>query len=156
LHSPNAIFLDEPTAGLDGEGARLLWAELDRRAQAGATVVVVGHDLDEIEREAASVLVMHRGKIVARGTPSDLMATHGRTWLRVTLREKIDVPELPSGFSQAQLEGRRLWVQADDSARIDDLLAMLPVADVAVHRRDLASVYRTLTESELPSGKRRR
>jgi ABC-type multidrug transport system ATPase subunit len=151
LHSPQAIFLDEPTAGLDGEGTRLLWAELDRRAQAGAIIVVVGHDLDEVEREAAQVLVLERGQIIARGTPAELVAAHARTWLKVTLKERVELPLLPPGFSQPSLEGRRLWLVADDTARLDDLVAALPVADIAVHRRDLASAYRSLTGNELPA-----
>ncbi len=158
LHSPEVIFADEPTAGLDGEGARLLWAELDRRAQAGATVVVVGHDLDEIEREAARVIMLDRGRVVASASPAALIAEHGRTWLRVTLRPVADAAhaaavvaaaESLSGFSRASCEGRRLWVQVDEFSpnRVGDLLAALaaPIADVAVHRQDLASVYRTLT-----------
>jgi ABC-2 type transport system ATP-binding protein len=149
LHAPEIFFLDEPTAGLDADGARILWSELR-----GLTVVVAGHDLAEIEREAASVIILDRGKVLAAGTPASLIAEHGRAWLAVTLENSDDtvverVNGLP-GFSRATLKGRRLDVEADDPDRAGQLLGAIgAVRDITVHRRDLASVYRALTGSEL-------
>jgi ABC-2 type transport system ATP-binding protein len=149
LHDPEIIFLDEPTAGLDADGTRILWSELR-----GLTVVVAGHDLAEIEREAASVVILDRGKVLAAGSPASLIAEHGRAWLAVTLENPDDaiverVNALP-GFSHATLKGRRLDVEADDPDRAGQLLAAIgAVRDITVHRRDLASVYRALTGNEL-------
>jgi ABC-2 type transport system ATP-binding protein len=77
IQDPEILLLDEPTAGLDLEGADFLWAELERRAAAGRSVAVVTHDLAAVERHAGLVAILDHGRIVAAGTPSGLTAEHG-------------------------------------------------------------------------------
>jgi ABC-2 type transport system ATP-binding protein len=72
MHRPAVLFLDEPTAGLDPESRRSLWAYLRRaRASAGITVFLTTHYLEEAET-ADSVCVLAAGKIIERGTPAEL------------------------------------------------------------------------------------
>ena len=69
---PAAIFLDEPTAGLDVESRRAVWGEIDRYCADGGTVLLTTHHLDEAERLAHRIVVLARGRVVAEGTTSDL------------------------------------------------------------------------------------
>ncbi len=69
---PAAIFLDEPTAGLDVESRRAVWAEIDRYCVDGGTVLLTTHHLDEAERLASRIVVLARGRVVAEGTASEL------------------------------------------------------------------------------------
>ena len=72
MHGPRVLFLDEPTAGLDPESRRSLWAYLGQaRATAGTTVVLTTHYLEEAEA-ADSVCVLAGGRIIERGSPAEV------------------------------------------------------------------------------------
>jgi ABC-type multidrug transport system ATPase subunit len=77
IHDPDLLLLDEPTAGLDPEGRRLLWADLEARAKRGRSVAIVTHDLAAAERHAATVAILDRGALVAVGSPEQLLAMDG-------------------------------------------------------------------------------
>jgi len=77
LHRPDVLFLDEPTAGLDPESRRDLWAYLrETQRESGTTMVLTTHYLEEAE-SADAVTVLTRGKVVAEGTPAELMRRLG-------------------------------------------------------------------------------
>jgi len=69
---PAAIFLDEPTAGLDVESRRSVWSEIDRYSADGGTVLLTTHYLEEAERLAARIVLLARGRVVAEGSPTEL------------------------------------------------------------------------------------
>jgi ABC-2 type transport system ATP-binding protein len=74
VHRPAVLFLDEPTTGLDPQGRADLWTVLTRLAEAGTTILVTTHYLEEADHYAARVAIVDRGKIVAEGTPGELKA----------------------------------------------------------------------------------
>jgi ABC-2 type transport system ATP-binding protein len=77
LHQPHVLFLDEPTAGLDPQSRRSLWAYLAAaREEFGTTVLLTTHYLAEAEG-ADQACVLDHGRIVDRGSPADLMRRHG-------------------------------------------------------------------------------
>jgi ABC-2 type transport system ATP-binding protein len=69
---PAAIFLDEPTAGLDVESRRSVWAEIAQFSLDGGTVLLTTHYLEEAERLAERVVLLARGRVVAEGTSAEL------------------------------------------------------------------------------------
>jgi ABC-2 type transport system ATP-binding protein len=69
---PAAIFLDEPTAGLDVESRRSVWAEIAQFSLDGGTVLLTTHYLEEAERLAEKVVLLARGRVVAEGTSAEL------------------------------------------------------------------------------------
>jgi ABC-2 type transport system ATP-binding protein len=69
---PEAVFLDEPTVGLDVESRRTVWCEIERYAGEGGTVLLTTHHLDEAQRLAPRVVVLARGRVVAEGAPAAL------------------------------------------------------------------------------------
>ena len=73
LHEPRVLFLDEPTAGVDPQARRRFWDIIYTVADAGSTVLVTTHYLDEAEY-CGTVTLMHAGRIVARGSPAVLKA----------------------------------------------------------------------------------
>ncbi len=73
---PDVAFLDEPTAEMDVEGRATTWEVVRELKQRGTTVVLTTHLLDEAERVADRVAIMHRGRLVAFGTPGELARTN--------------------------------------------------------------------------------
>jgi ABC-2 type transport system ATP-binding protein len=74
---PELLFLDEPTTGLDPQARRHLWDLVDELKQAGRTIILTTHYMDEAERLCDRVAIMDHGRVIALGTPQQLIATVG-------------------------------------------------------------------------------
>ena len=74
---PDLLFLDEPTTGLDPQARRQLWDLIEEFKAAGRTILLTTHYMDEAERLCDRVAIMDRGKIIAQGTPRELIASIG-------------------------------------------------------------------------------
>jgi ABC-2 type transport system ATP-binding protein len=74
---PELLFLDEPTTGLDPQARRHLWDLVDELKQAGRTVILTTHYMEEAERLCDRVAIMDHGRVIALGTPQQLIATVG-------------------------------------------------------------------------------
>jgi len=74
---PELLFLDEPTTGLDPQARRHLWDLVDDLKRAGRTIILTTHYMDEAERLCDRVAIMDHGRIIALGTPQQLIATVG-------------------------------------------------------------------------------
>jgi ABC-2 type transport system ATP-binding protein len=77
LGDPELLFLDEPTTGLDPQARRHLWDLVDQLKQAGRTIILTTHYMEEAERLCDRVAIMDHGKIIALGTPQQLIASVG-------------------------------------------------------------------------------
>jgi lipooligosaccharide transport system ATP-binding protein len=76
IHQPRLVLLDEPTVGLDPQVRQELWSLIDGLRASGVTVLMSTHYIEEAERLADVVAVMSQGKIVAQGTPRELVLAH--------------------------------------------------------------------------------
>jgi ABC-2 type transport system ATP-binding protein len=74
---PELLFLDEPTTGLDPQARRNLWDLVDALKQAGRTIILTTHYMDEAERLCDRVAIMDHGKIISLGSPQQLIASVG-------------------------------------------------------------------------------
>jgi ABC-2 type transport system ATP-binding protein len=74
---PELLFLDEPTTGLDPQARRHLWDLVDGLKHAGRTIILTTHYMDEAERLCDRVAIMDHGRVIALGTPQQLIATVG-------------------------------------------------------------------------------
>jgi ABC-2 type transport system ATP-binding protein len=74
LHEPAALLLDEPLAGLDPRGIRSFYTAIERRAQAGAAVVLSSHLLGQIESVCTRFLILHEGRCLFDGSKSEIAA----------------------------------------------------------------------------------
>jgi ABC-2 type transport system ATP-binding protein len=77
VSKPELLFLDEPTTGLDPQSRRQLWEIIRRFRAAGGTVLLTTHYMEEAERLCDRVAIMDHGKVIALGTPQELIATLG-------------------------------------------------------------------------------
>lgn len=76
IHQPRLVLLDEPTVGLDPQVRQELWSLIDRLRSEGVTVLMSTHYIEEAERLADMVAVMSKGRIVAEGSPAELVRAH--------------------------------------------------------------------------------
>jgi ABC-2 type transport system ATP-binding protein len=74
---PEVLFLDEPTTGLDPQARRHVWDLVDRLKQAGRTIILTTHYMDEAERLCGRVGIMDHGRVIALGSPQKLIASVG-------------------------------------------------------------------------------
>jgi len=74
---PDLLFLDEPTTGLDPQARRQLWELIERFKEAGRTILLTTHYMEEAERLCERVAIMDHGKSIALGTPRELVASIG-------------------------------------------------------------------------------
>ncbi len=112
--SPRAVFLDEPTTGLDVESRRNLWQGVRAYSDAGGTVLLTTHHLDEAEALASRITVLDRGRVVAEGGVDEIKARAGLR--RVRLRADA-LPELP-GVARAEREGRLHTLYVEDAGEV--------------------------------------
>jgi ABC-2 type transport system ATP-binding protein len=106
LHDPAIVFLDEPTAGMDAFGRRILWAEVERLKAEGKTLILTTHYIEEAERLCDEICIVQAGKIVARDTPAKLVERYGGD-------ARIDF--LAHGFSpDATLEAFGAWTRVGE------------------------------------------
>jgi lipooligosaccharide transport system ATP-binding protein len=76
IHDPELLLLDEPTVGLDPQIRTELWTLIDGLRTQGKTILMSTHYIEEAERLADQVAVMHHGKVIARATPAELITEH--------------------------------------------------------------------------------
>ena len=100
INEPSLLLLDEPTTGLDPQARHVLWDRLYRLKQQGVTQVLTTHYMDEAEQLCDRLVVMDRAKIVAEGSPRDLIA-------RYSTREVTELrfPEGVQDTLDGQLDG---------------------------------------------------
>ena len=77
LNKPEILFLDEPTTGLDPHARRRLWDVVETFKDAGGTVVLTTHYMEEAERLADDLIIVDHGRVIARGSPTAIVASLG-------------------------------------------------------------------------------
>ena len=134
MHEPEAIFLDEPTSGVDPLARRAMWRMINEFADRGAGVLVVTHYLEEAE-QCNRLGFMVAGEIIAAGSPSEVKAGMKGTLLEIetdhpdralaALRNKF-------GASRVSLFGDKLHLVVENDAQREEAAAELEAAGVTV------------------------
>jgi ABC-2 type transport system ATP-binding protein len=94
VSDPDLLFLDEPTTGLDPQSRRQLWDVVQGFKARGRTVLLTTHYMDEAERLCDRVAVIDRGKVIALGTPAELVASlGGQQVIEVALENGVALPD---------------------------------------------------------------
>ncbi len=131
INEPDLLLLDEPTTGLDPQARHLLWDRLYRLKRQGVTLILTTHYMDEAEQLCDRLVVMDKAKIVAEGSPRQLIEQY-------IDREVLELRFRPG--SEAALDGT-LDGLADRIERLPDRLLLYTddgdAAAVAVHERGL-------------------
>jgi lipooligosaccharide transport system ATP-binding protein len=150
VNDPDLVLLDEPTTGLDPQARQLLWDRLYELKEQGVTQLLTTHYMDEAEQLADRLVIMDGGKIVAHGSPSELIRTSVTKEVVELRLDDGGADKLPEGLRTAQLRQRTL-VYTDDSASTMAQIRERGVepTNVLIRRSTLEDVFLKLTGHEL-------
>ncbi len=158
VNKPEIVFLDEPTTGLDPQSRRGLHAEIAQMTRDGHTVLLTTHDMDEAEQLCDRIAIIDRGRIIAAGTPQELIA-------RSTAMQSVFLSTLPpidpqrlaavADVQDLAVDGSRVRFRtAHVSRTLADLMAVLEterveIAELQVRKATLEDVFIELTGTSL-------
>jgi ABC-type multidrug transport system ATPase subunit/peptidoglycan/LPS O-acetylase OafA/YrhL len=144
---PRALFLDEPTVGLDVQARQALWASIRGLLSGGCSIVLTTHYLEEAEALADRVAVIAKGRVVASGSVDDMRALVARR--RISCESRLSAAEVGAwpGVLDARRERDRLQLTASDAETVvRRLLAEDPtLARLEVRQAGLDEAFNELT-----------
>jgi lipooligosaccharide transport system ATP-binding protein len=151
VNEPDLVLLDEPTTGLDPQARHLVWERLFRLKQRGVTLVLTTHYMDEAEQLCDRLVVMDKGKIVAEGSPRQLIDEHStREVLELRFGDETleTVADKLDGIGErVEVLPDRILIYANDgdaaAAAVHD--RHLAPSSVLVRRSSLEDVFLRLT-----------
>ncbi|HEY1205885.1 MAG: ABC transporter ATP-binding protein [Bryobacteraceae bacterium] len=156
---PDLLFLDEPTTGLDPQARRQMWQLIEQFKRDGRTIILTTHYMDEAERLSDHVAVMDHGKIIALGTPRELIASIGADHVVefATGGAALDVAIFESlkGVSRAHADNSGFQLQVTElhlavPALLDELDGRgIELTELRTHSATLEDVFVTLTGRHL-------
>jgi lipooligosaccharide transport system ATP-binding protein len=155
INEPQLVILDEPTTGLDPQARHLLWDRLYRLKQRGATLIITTHYMDEAEQLCDRLVVMDKAKIVAEGSPRDLIdrySTREVLELRFTDAVAVTLDGRLAGLADRseKLPDRLLLYTNDGEQALDEIHRReIPVESALVRRSSLEDVFLRLTGRSL-------
>ncbi|MEU8331759.1 ABC transporter ATP-binding protein [Micromonospora sp. NPDC048839] len=164
INEPEILLLDEPTTGLDPQARHILWDRLFQLKQEGVTLILTTHYMDEAEQLCDRLIVVDHGRIVAQGSPRDLITRYATREVlelrfrlddRDTATEKLRTSALATGGNDTDgrvesLPDRVLVYTADGEAALAAVHAMsLTPLTALVRRATLEDVFLTLTGRSL-------
>ena len=127
VNDPDLVFLDEPTTGLDPQSRRNFWYLVEGIKEAGKTVLLTTHYMEEASVLCDEIAVIDRGRIIEQGAPDRLLAAHfPRALVRIPAHALPDTRQLPPRFDR---QGEFAVAATDD---IDGTLQVLSAAGVAL------------------------
>jgi ABC-2 type transport system ATP-binding protein len=152
--NPDLLFLDEPTTGLDPQARMSVWDIVARYREGGGTVILTTHYMEEAANMCDRLAVMDTGKVIAEGTPKELIASLGGNQLvELEPANALDASVLDdiSGVRSVASRGQRVVLTVDEIATVlPPVLARLSDQDVSLahlstHEATLDDVFVALT-----------
>ena len=154
VHSPPVLVLDEPTAGVDVELRRQLWRNVRRLNEAGTTILLTTHYLEEAEELCDRIAIINHGRVIACDDKENLLARLENK--KVSFRLDRHIGELPPALADmgAALEGRRsiTLTYSPEQTQIEDVITAIHQAgyhilDIATDESDLEDLFLQLTQA---------
>ena len=164
VHQPPILVLDEPTAGVDVMLRQRLWSMIKTLNNAGVTIVLTTHYLEEAESLCEEIAILNHGQVVTQARTADLLSGAGTRQMIITLSAATanDVEKVRAEWRRLHpnlatpdmtLEGRRLHLRYDPKLVMAGAIIMtvgaagLTVEDISTREPDLEDVFLALTQN---------
>ena len=157
--TPQVLFLDEPTTGLDPRSRRQVWELVSTLADDGVTVLLTTQYLEEADVLSDSIVILNSGRVAAHGTADELKDRTGATYCQVTLVSPADIPRAVAalrdiGDVDSNEEANTVSVRArEGAATLAEVIrrtdkAGLTLLDISLRRPTLDEVFLNLSTEE--------
>jgi ABC-2 type transport system ATP-binding protein len=150
INQPELLFLDEPSTGLDPQARRVLWELVQSIKDAGRTIVLTTHYMEEAEFLCEQIAIMDHGQIIARGSPEELIKEHCQGLTVVLPSDHLSAPRNSLTFDWQEHNGR-IEIQTEDiNACIAKLIALdADLSQMSIRTPNLENVFLNLTGRQL-------
>jgi ABC-2 type transport system ATP-binding protein len=150
INKPELLFLDEPSTGLDPQARRNLWSIVQKIKERGNTIILTTHYMEEAQRLCDEIAIMDKGRIIAGGTPDQLIKDHCGGVTVILPRSSIKSPLSFLPFPFKEINGR-IEIRTND---INSCLNMLlsenaDLSEMTVRSPNLENVFLNLTGKQL-------
>jgi lipooligosaccharide transport system ATP-binding protein len=151
VNDPQLVVLDEPTTGLDPQARQLVWERLRSLRRQGKTLLVTTHYMEEAQRLCDRLAVMHHGRVIAEGSPAELLAAHAAPRVVEIHGSELDAAAIGSvvdGLARdIEAVGDRILIYTDDGEAITGRIAAagIPNHGVLLREGSLEDVFLRLT-----------
>lgn len=155
IASPSVIFLDEPTTGLDPRSRLTMWQTIKKLSKAGTTILLTTQYMEEADHLADKIIVIDKGKVIAKGTPDNLKSRVGSDQVEIVIDEESDYEAAKKliASNSAKYDPERRVISRSTKAGVSDLKKLLQqledggikVESISLHRPTLDDVFLKLT-----------
>jgi ABC-2 type transport system ATP-binding protein len=157
VNDPDLVFLDEPTTGLDPDIRRTTWSILSSLAHSGKTIFLTTHYMEEAQALAEKIGVIVKGKLVALGTPEELMEKFGGTKMMIFKGGGARVfAALKTEFKDLSMDGNNVDLPFSCTAEIQEALTVLSKWGISCEMEErlpnMEDVFLKLTGFTIKSG----
>lgn len=132
VHEPKLLILDEPTAGVDIELRRSMWAFLNEINDAGTTIILTTHYLEEAEQLCRNVAIINNGEIIENTSVKSLLKTLNTEVFILDLQEMVDAPPVVEGYELRKVDENCLEVEVDKGQSLNELFAQLSAQSINI------------------------
>ncbi|HME41130.1 MAG TPA: ABC transporter ATP-binding protein [Steroidobacteraceae bacterium] len=132
MHEPKLLILDEPTAGVDIEVRRSMWEFLRNINDAGTTIILTTHYLEEAENLCRTVAIIDGGNIIERDSMANVLRKLQTEVFVFNLRDSRQAPPQLSGFTAVLSDDHTLEIEMSKTQSLNDLFAQLSAQGIAV------------------------
>ncbi|USE39840.1 ABC transporter ATP-binding protein [Endozoicomonas sp. SCSIO W0465] len=154
VHEPELLILDEPTAGVDIELRRSLWAFIKEINDRGTTIILTTHYLEEAEQLCRHIAIIDQGEIVENTSMKRLLSLLQKESFVLDLRHPIEQIPVFSGYKVNKIDNHSLEVEVDKNTGVNDLFRQLSelridVASMRNKNNRLEELFVNMTKSGL-------
>ncbi len=150
VNNPDLLILDEPTTGLDPQARHQVWRRVRRLRDEGVTILLTTHYMDEAARLCDRLIIIEHGKIVARGSPAELVERHvGRSVVEVVGGQGLETLVDENDWDAEHAGDRLLIYGTDGEAVYREVMEVAHPDECTLRMANLEDVFLRLTGHEL-------